>query len=527
MDIEPAARELKMLAKRETLSPAEFDRVDHLMEDLKRMGMSNPEIVELTDGRWSLSTVKGNTRGVKAKDPAPWQSAASLLSEMLSRDMSLADVSQAMATATEIEGMGKSLSDVVTFMTSLKEKKIDLDQVAQAISLSAELDKLGTSISDLAAFTKELEQGDIDLAAFVSLFYDWDEAELKPVDAQSALKYKTELEQAGFEMEALPWIAEAASKFGGVEQIIEAVAKYGSMSALNDELQTKQKELESLDTEIKNGNKKLINAGQELEKARGETANFKKELATHKKLEALSFDEKALGELKKAAGKYGGPSEVLSAVNSFTALSDIKASYKDVEGKVQKQTEKIENLKGRYAHLKSAIDMCQKLLDEYKLGPEAIATILSAAEKYGETIEILRALEAYGKVDAVNEKFRQLVFAEGKIEDKIEQLKKVQAGYEAGNEVILEQIKALSAKSIEVGRAVGIVEEQTKKDSKAREILNLLQNPATAIYEESLPLVLVLLRSISIWAIINKNKLHFPSLLDKSLEEAIRHLGGS
>ena len=74
---------------------------------------------------------------------------------------------------------------------------------------------------------------------------------------------------------------------------------------------------------------------------------------------------------------------------------------------------------------------------------------------------------------------------------------------------------------------MGIVEEQLRKDSKARDLLNLLQNPVAAGYEECLPLVLVLLKSIGVWTNVNKDKFSFPSLIDKNLEELTGYLGGS
>ena len=85
----------------------------------------------------------------------------------------------------------------------------------------------------------------------------------------------------------------------------------------------------------------------------------------------------------------------------------------------------------------------------------------------------------------------------------------------------------MNAKAIEVGRQVGAVQEQIKKDTVARDLLILLQNPVSASYEEYSPLVLVLLKCISIWANINKDKFRFPSLIDKNLEELTRYLGGS
>ena len=70
------------------------------------------------------------------------------------------------------------------------------------------------------------------------------------------------------------------------------------------------------------------------------------------------------------------------------------------------------------------------------------------------------------------------------------------------------------------------MQEQIKKDILARDLLTLLHNPGSASYEGSLPLVLVLLRGITIWAIMNRSKFHYPSLIDKNLQEVIGHLGG-
>lgn len=50
MELESAARELEMLAGKERLSPSELNRAKGLMIELMRLGMSNREIVELTEG---------------------------------------------------------------------------------------------------------------------------------------------------------------------------------------------------------------------------------------------------------------------------------------------------------------------------------------------------------------------------------------------------------------------------------------------------------------------------------------------
>jgi hypothetical protein len=104
---------------------------------------------------------------------------------------------------------------------------------------------------------------------------------------------------------------------------------------------------------------------------------------------------------------------------------------------------------------------------------------------------------------------------------------KTYAEQNARNIEMLDQFETLNAKAIEVGRQVGAVQEQIKKDTVARDLLILLQNPVSAGYEDYLPLVLVLLRCISIWANMNKSKVSYPSLIDKTLQEVTGYLGGS
>jgi len=96
---------------------------------------------------------------------------------------------------------------------------------------------------------------------------------------------------------------------------------------------------------------------------------------------------------------------------------------------------------------------------------------------------------------------------------------------ELGN--LFAQLDALGEKAIEVGRAVGTIEEQLRRTSKARDILNLLENPMAATYEDYAALVLLLAKSIRIW--VNENKVKFtqPYRVDEGLEALVKNLGGS
>jgi len=198
-----------------------------------------------------------------------------------------------------------------------------------------------------------------------------------------------------------------------------------------------------------------------------------------------------------------------------------------MQGKLQQQRTTLKELEDKHSHLKSAIEMCQKLLRDYKFGLDAITTILATAKMYGEPTEVLKALEACGKLEAMNEKARQLKLEIVKIEARIEQLKKTQSQYEARNRANLDQFEALNVKAIELGRTLGSVEEQLKPSTRARDIHNLLQNPVAASYEDNAPLVLALVWGIKMWVYQNKDRLSLSYRIDEGLDALAKNLGGS
>jgi DNA repair exonuclease SbcCD ATPase subunit len=177
--------------------------------------------------------------------------------------------------------------------------------------------------------------------------------------------------------------------------------------------------------------------------------------------------------------KFGGPDELQDKLEQYRSMSQLLAAKK------------------------SEIEDCDKNLIELS------AQIKALNEQKAEIEGAIKSLSSSGVKEIA------------KVSDR------TYAEQNARNITILDQFEALNAKAIEVGRQVGAVQEQIKKDTVARDLLILLQNPVSASYEEYSPLVLVLLKSISIWANMNKSKFSYYILLDKNLEEAVRHLGGS
>ena len=194
--------------------------------------------------------------------------------------------------------------------------------------------------------------------------------------------------------------------------------------------------------------------------------------------------------------KFGGPEDLQNKLGQYKSMSELlNARKEEAEAyglrltKVQSQVETLEKEK---AKIEAAIDALKVA------GVKELKAMTEATEKQ------LKAVAASGIREA------QVVGQEAR----------------KGLDNLFAQLDTLGEKAIEVGTTVGSVQEQLKKDTLARDILNLLQNPVSAGYEEYSPLVLVLLKCISVWANINKSRFSFPSLIDKNLQEVVGYLGG-
>jgi CII-binding regulator of phage lambda lysogenization HflD len=347
---------------------------------------------------------------------------------------------------------------------------------------------------------------------------------LTPADARSALSYKAQLKEVGLDIGTLHSIVEVAGKFGDSGEVLEALAKYGSMGELDQELETKRKELETLSGNIEIHTQKLHASEQKMQAVQNKTTALEKTLVTYERLKAAGFDEKVLGDFAKVAEKYGKPPQVLMAINRFGDLSKMKTAEIELNSEIERKQESLKNLDKQGMQLKEPLEMCKNLL-ERKFGLTALQTIDIAAQKYGDLVEIIKAIEKYGAIVEIDQKTIQAKAALAEIKAKIEMMKEAYAQQSARNRTILDQFETLNAKAIEVGRAVGSVEEQLKGDPMARNLLALLRNPTSASYEDSLPNILVVLKCITAWATIHKSKFRYPSLVSSNLEELLKNLG--
>ena len=193
--------------------------------------------------------------------------------------------------------------------------------------------------------------------------------------------------------------------------------KYGSLGKLDGELEAKRKELETLSGNMEIHTQKLHATEQKMQVVQNKTAALEKTLATYERLKATGFDEKTLTELAKATEKYGKPTQVFMAINHFGDLSKMKATEIELSSEIERKHELLKSLDVQHTHLKEPIDLCKKLL-ERKFSLTAISLMEAAACKYGEPIEIMKAIEKYGAIVEIDQKTIHAKAALAEIEAK-------------------------------------------------------------------------------------------------------------
>lgn len=491
-ELESAAKELKLLASRQFISPAELERAKVLMVQLKAAGMTNTEISNLVDDRWSQSTIKGYTRGVLPSGSPSWQGMVTLFSELLSRELSIKDVEE-------------------------------------TIRLKKQLEQQKSSITELASFVTEIQAQGIGVAAFAELYWDWIGAGLKALDVASALKLKGELEGIGLNLDSLTKIASLAGKLGNADGILDALTKYGDITEVerqraNIQAETEREKKAAKDTLDQLGTE-VAAKQRTLQGLQGNLSEAKEALAAYRSLASKGFDLAALEQLAQAATKYGSPSQLLEAVNRFDSLGDIEAKANEADRNLKKREAALKSLESSYSHLGSAIEMCKKLMSQYHLGSEGIGTIFSATEKYGQPIQVLKAIEAYGKLQTMEEKLRQQELKVASTEAKIKTLEKGEVEVKAKIEAALNLLETLNARALEVGRVIGNEEERMRRGRRFRSILTLLEDPTKASYEDNAPHVLALANVIVAFVRAHNDKFVRPFGISQGLEYLMEDLG--
>ncbi|MBA7505954.1 hypothetical protein ES706_04634 [subsurface metagenome] len=475
MDLEDITKQLVYLAGKEVLSKNEHEEARKCMRQLKKAGMSNNEISNLSGGKWSTSTVKFYTPGIKATNPAPWQDVVALLNKIISAGMDFEDIDNAACVPYQLEEQGITLEQAISLLSTAETHSMDLTAMAQ---LNDELKKHG----------------------------------LSPKDTEEALILKKELEAMGFTLGSLKPIVELVKNYGHAQGIIEAFSEYSSLADIESQTAVAKEGLEVL-------NQDISRAKEHLEDTQKQTSHLEEPLKTYEKAVTLGFGPDELATLSELAEKYGSTKKVLQAVTDVTDHSHYLTIIDKTKGELASIEAKIQQLQTQYGHLKTAITICETLQNKHGLGLDAISTILSIAEKYGKINNVLKGVDSYGNLQELQEEVDKLGGA-------VAEFQSLFAKLEGKNNQALEQLESLNAIAMKTGAEVSKVESKLDESKVLHRIVSFINDPASASYQEYGQLAVAILKSILKWVTNNEKHFLYPNRMKSALQDLITELGG-
>lgn len=383
--------------------------------------------------------------------------------------------------------IGRFLNDMEPKVRALSEVQAKLD------AAGLELDSLDQKIKEAESNVARLDDSKNTLDKKI------ESLEVKLAEKSEVIKQVGELGKLGFDIERLRQLRETLTEIGVKHGLKgkETVGKFFHDLKDYEVVLEAESILKGLQTQIET--KKL------------EAENWQaKEEALRRKHDDLKEAIAAIYALRAKGIKVSQIMTWQRILNRFETLEQFDedlSRYGDLIKLLNTRKEETESYELRLAQVQSQVETLDKERTEIEAAIDAL--------------KVAGVKELKGMTEAAGKELKALTATQ------IKETQVVGQEVSKGLDNLFAQLDALGAKAIEVGRTVGIVEQQLKKDTMARDLLNLLQNPVAAGYEESLPLVLVLLKSIGVWTNINKDKFSFPSLIDKNLEELTGHLGGS
>jgi chromosome segregation ATPase len=384
--------------------------------------------------------------------------------------------------------------------------------VGIAVAISDQLQAAGVGLSQLmdliyAANSSSMEA--VDLCQYYELMKQHN---LSPKDISEAVSLKEELEKIGLSLDSLPSIVKVAESYGEPEKILQALSQYKKLVDLDHEIEITKDKLDSL-------NETLAGIQEQVEAAEVTLSQLKEPVEALDKAKQLGFGINEFEKVGDLAQKYGSAKKLLDAISEYDTYSDIQDKVNKAKADLTSLEADTQKLQLKHAHIQTAVNMCEKLTSEYGFGLDAISAILSAAKKYCDPITVLKAVEAYNKLEVILQEI-------DKQQGIISANKKEIAQLDGRHEDALKKLKELNDLALKVGSEVGKVQAEMKDSDFLKKLLALINEPYTAEYSGHINTAIPVALSLRHWVIKNETKFKNCNQIKSGLEFLIRELGG-
>lgn len=326
--------ELASLPRR---SASQRDEAVSFMKELREHGFTNRDVEVLVGGRWKEATIKRYTRGVKVGSTEERDLVLETYSSFVAAGRTLEDVEGYLAVDNLLESQRVSLETIVQFISGLTSQRVNL----------SEFTDLYMEISDQEYTVTEIS---------------------KDMDALRSL------EQDGISRETMRELNRNTIKFGGLENFLKVISAYEGLQVLlearliaSDTLYNHQLEIKKIEGEINEAQARALSIISYMNVAQSLVSDH-------------SFDLHSLNTLLEVARKYGSPTVILEALNSYQNLQKFKTEIDAIRIEIGRLVEERRVKEAEIVSLNRFIERANRAIGEIEAGYKNSLTVQVIAE---------------------------------------------------------------------------------------------------------------------------------------------------
>lgn len=326
--------ELASLPRR---SASQRDEAVSFMKELREHGFTNRDVEVLVGGRWKEATIKRYTRGVKVGSTEERDLVLETYSSFVAAGRTLEDVEGYLAVDNLLESQRVSLETIVQFISGLTSQRVNL----------SEFTDLYMEISDQEYTVTEIS---------------------KDMDALRSL------EQDGISRETMRELNRNTIKFGGLENFLKVISAYEGLQVLlearliaSDTLYNHQLEIKKIEGEINEAQARALSIISYMNVAQSLVSDH-------------SFDLHSLNTLLEVARKYGSPTVILEALNSYQNLQKFKTEIDAIRIEIGRLVEERRAKEAEIVSLNRFIERANRAIGEIEAGYKNSLTVQVIAE---------------------------------------------------------------------------------------------------------------------------------------------------
>ena len=235
-------------------------------------------------------------------------------------------------------------------------------------------------------------------------------------ELRQLLAFKQSLDKMGINSRRLTTLVESIEKHGDFETAMDSINACGNLQTLQFAIKKAQVEKQELGAIVES----LTDQIKELQDSK---RVIEEPIKLYKELETEGYNRTALERIRESSEKYGDPRQVLDAINQYADIGALAEAIKEEKRKAEVAQAERTKLVSDYAHLAQVTAICEKLL-QVGFSVSAIQQIHDIASKYGEPIEILRAIDAYGKLHDLETDIQNALMTRASLRAQVDELQK-------------------------------------------------------------------------------------------------------